>query len=431
MTEAPLLGELMPWSVPGLRLGRGWVRSAHPDVLTARWQRLADAPADQRSVLFGASRARTVDSAVAQLPGQRTPSFRLARDPGPCPEPVRIRHGALDRLWLLPDQRVLDAARPELWRVADAAQLFACVQPPGVGGPVVAFSAELPDGHRPGRAPGRIHPLYRRPGGREPNLAPGLTRYLSALLGRAVGPEDLLAWTAAVTGVPDSPGAPDSPGTARPGEEVPVPLTGDPELWAEGLALGHRLLRLHTFGRHVGDQHSGGQHVGDQQSGGQHAPERFRLPDGRRPFVRERVTGFPEQLDHDAESESLLLGTGRIAPVPRAAWAVGTAGVPVLSSWFAARSIDPEARPGSLEALGLSGWPQQFTAELIELATVLTLLAELRPQQAALLRRLRGAGIGAAELREAGVLPVPERARRPASVLSHREEGPEGQFALL
>ncbi|GAA3307443.1 hypothetical protein GCM10020295_66320 [Streptomyces cinereospinus] len=37
----------------------------------------------------------------------------------------------------------------------------------------------------------------------------------------------------------------------------------------------------------------------------------------------------------------------------------------------------------------------------------------------------------AADLRTAGVLPVPGRARRPASVLDHHEEGPEGQFALI
>lgn len=39
--------------------------------------------------------------------------------------------------------------------------------------------------------------------------------------------------------------------------------------------------------------------------------------------------------------------------------------------------------------------------------------------------------ITATELRAAGVLPVPERARRPATVLDHPEEGPEGQFALV
>ncbi|CAM5244035.1 DNA methyltransferase OS=Streptomyces tendae OX=1932 GN=F3L20_09255 PE=4 SV=1 [Streptomyces tendae] len=35
------------------------------------------------------------------------------------------------------------------------------------------------------------------------------------------------------------------------------------------------------------------------------------------------------------------------------------------------------------------------------------------------------------DLRTAGVLPVPAAARRPASVLDAREEGPEGQLALL
>ena len=122
MVEAPLLNDLMPWSVPGLRLGRGWVRSAYPEVLAARWQRLAGARAADRAELFGGSRSRTVHSSVAQLPGRAARTTRLADDPGPCPEPVLVRHGAFDRLWLLPDQRVLDAARPELWRVADEHQ---------------------------------------------------------------------------------------------------------------------------------------------------------------------------------------------------------------------------------------------------------------------------------------------------------------------
>ena len=400
MGDAPLLSELMPWSVPGLRLGRGWVRSAHPEVLAARWQRLADAPAGPRAALFGASRSRTVDSAVAQLPGQSATTSRLARDPGPCPDPVRVRHGAFDRLWLLPDQRVLDAARPELWRVADDDQLFACVQPRAPG-PAVAFSAELPDGHRP-RGSGRIHPLYRRPGGREPNLAPGLTEHLGETLGTTVRPEDLLAWIAAVTTGPD----------ARAAEAVPVPLTGSAEVWAEGVALGRQVLWLHTFGLRYGTG-------------------RPRMPGGRRPFVRERVSGLPESIGHDPESESLLLGTGRVAPVPSTAWEFQAGGQPVLAEWFARRGPDPDARPGSLEALGLSAWPQQTTAELVELVTVLALLADLWPAQRALLRPERGPWLGADRLAAASVLPPPSWSRRPASVLTHQEEGPGGQYALL
>jgi len=420
VVDAPLLSDLMPWSVRGLRLGRGWVRSAHPEVLAARWQRLAEAPAALRAELFGGSRSRTVHSSVAQLPGQSARTGRLAHDPGPCPEPVRIRHRAFDRLWLLPDQRVLDAARPELWRVADEHQLFACVQPDAPG-PAVAFSAELPDGDRT-RGLGRIHPLYRRPGGREPNLAPGLAEHLAEALGTAVTPADLLAWIAATSGLDATAldvGTGATAGTRaedragdRAGDPVPVPLTGSAEVWAEGVALGRQVLWLHTFGLRGGTG-------------------RPRLPGGRRPFVRERVSGLPDAIGHDPESESLLLGSGRIAPVPRSAWEFQAAGQPVLAEWFARRGPAADARPGSLEALGLSAWPQQASAELVELVTVLALLAELRPARAALLRPERGPWLGPDRLTAAGVLPPPPWTRRPASVLVHQEEGPGGQYALL
>lgn len=425
MAGAPLLSELMPWSVPGLRAGREWVRSAHPEVLAARWRRLAEAEPAQRAELFRASRSRSVESAVAQLPGQTTPTLRLARDPGPAPEPVRIRHGAFDRLWLLADQRLLDRARPELWRVADPAQVFATVQPfgadgrdgPGDNGPAVTFSAELPDGYRT-KGLGRIHPLYRRPGGRDPNVAPGLTGFLSRRLGAPVSTEDLLAWIAAATAHP----------VGRTGEQVPVPLPGSGRLWDEGVALGRRVLWLHSFGARSTDTGSGSWSGTGPRAGSGGA---VRMPAGRRPFVRERVAGFPEELEYDPEAGALVLGSGRLAPVASSAWEFRAAGSRVLGEWFRRRGPDPDARPGSLEALGLTGWPQQFTAELVDLVTVLTLLAELRPALAGLLDPDRGPWITTEELVAAGVLPVPESRRRPASVLLHREEGPEGQFALL
>ncbi|MFC1401743.1 MULTISPECIES: type ISP restriction/modification enzyme [Streptacidiphilus] len=410
MAGVPLLSELMPWSVAGLRVGRGWVRSAHPEVLAARWRRLAEADPVQRAELFRPSRSRTVDSAVPQLPGQATSTRRLSQEPGSAPEPVRVRHGAFDRQWLLADQRLLDQPRPELWRVADGRQLFAAVQPvqpvqpvDAEDGPAVAFSTELPDGARP-KGVGRIHPLYRRPGGLEPNLTPGLTALLRRKLGVKVRPEELLAWIAAVTAHP----------LGRTGEDVPVPLPADPGLWAEGLDLGRRVLWLHTFG---------------ERSTTGLGP--LRMPGGRRPFVRERVTGLPDALEHDPEDDALLIGTGRLSPVARSAWGFRAAGEPVLTRWFAERCADPEARPGTLEALALTGWPQQYTADLVDLVTVLTLLAELRPALTDLTARAAEGGVGTADLTAAGVLPVRDHSRRPASVLLHHEEGPDGQFALL
>ncbi|MGG2465145.1 type ISP restriction/modification enzyme [Streptomyces sp. RGM 3693] len=413
--DAPRLSDLMPWSVAPLRLGRSWVMGPDPATLRARWQALADAvePA-ARARLFRPSRARTPHSAVGQLPGQATPTARLARAVGPCPEPVRVLHGPFDRQWLLPDHRLIDAARPELWRVADEHQLFLVElgHVPQTSGPAVVCSALLPDGRSPAGRPGRIHPLYRRPGGVEPNLAPGLPELLAHRLDRPVRPADLLAWIAATaTHSPD--------GTT-------VPLTADPALWDRGVTLGTRLRWLGTWGAY--------------QGGGLDGPSgRPRLPGGRRPYVRAALPtrGLPETLDYAPDDEALLLGSGRIAPVPAGAWEFHAGGVRVVEEWFAQRAGAPaagaeSAEPGSLAALRSTAWPQEWTSELLELVTALALLAELAPETVELTHAVEaGPRLGAEELRAAGVLPVPAAAARPASVLDHQEEGPDGQFALL
>ncbi|TXS45721.1 DNA methyltransferase, partial [Streptomyces sp. uw30] len=133
-----------------------------------------------------------------------------------------------------------------------------------------------------------------------------------------------------------------------------------------------------------------------------------------------------QDLRYDRDEEALHLDEGRISPVPPQAWDFEVAGAKVLEQWFTARVMEPE--PGTLAAIRPATWPQAWTSELLELITVLALLAELRPQQDELTVKTP---ITATELREAGVLPAPESARRPASVLDHHEEGPEGQFALL
>ncbi|MFS8203838.1 type ISP restriction/modification enzyme [Streptomyces sp. CWNU-52B] len=399
-TDAPLLADLMPWSVAPPRLGRAWPAAPDAASLKARWDALVKAEGPDREALFGVTRARTLHSAVGQLPGHPCGTGRLARASGPCAAPVRVLVGPFDEQWLIPDHRLIDAARPELWRVADEHQVFAVEQAPVADGPALLVASVLPVVPPPPKNPrtksapgatraGRVRPLYRRPGGLEPNLAPGLTELLSERLGRPVTPLDVLAWTVAV---------------ARPGPDGhTVPLTSDPELWARGTESGHRALRLM------------------RRDG-----ERPKLPGGRRPYVRAPLPAFPLEPRYDREEETLHLDEGRISPVPPAAWDFEVGGVRVLDQWFTGRITRPE--PGTLEAVRPTTWPQPWTSDLLELVTVLTLLADLRAQQTDLTVE---APVTAADLREAGILPPPAATRRPASVLDHPEEGPEGQFALL
>ncbi|MGW0827788.1 type ISP restriction/modification enzyme [Streptomyces sp. NPDC002845] len=389
--DAPLFADLMPWSVAPPRLGRGWPTAPDPASLKARWDALVKADGPDRETLFGPTRSRTLHSAVSQLPGQSSGTGRLARENGPCPEPLRVLAAPFDEQWLIPDHRLIDAARPELWRVADQRQTFVVEQtvPPESSGPVLLASSVLPLPPPHGPRPGRVRPLYRRPGALEPNLAPGLSDHLAERLGDSPGAADVLAWTLTV---------------ARPGPQgIEVPLTADPELWSHGVESGHRMLRLL------------------RRDG-----ERPKLPGGRRPYVRAPLPARPLDLLYDREEEALLIGEGRISPVPAEAWDFHIGGVRVLEAWFARRT-EP-AEPGTLEAVRPASWPQAWTSELLELITVLALVAELRARQAELTIETP---ITAGELREAGVLPVPGAVRRPASVLDHHEEGPEGQFALL
>ncbi|WP_328783830.1 DNA methyltransferase [Streptomyces canus] len=377
--DAPPLADLMPWSVAPPRLGRGWPTGPDAASLKARWDALLKAEGPDREALFEPTRSRTLRSAVGQLPGRTGGTEKLARATGPCPEPVRVLHAPFDEQWLIPDHRLIDAARPELWRVADEDQVFVVETPTDGHGPQLLATSLLPL-----LRPGRVRPLYRRPGGTEPNLAPGLLEHLRTRLGITVEPVDVLAWTLAAV---------------RP--DLTVPLTDDPELWSRGVESGHRVLWLM---RRDGD--------------------RPKLPGGRRPYVRAPLPSRPLTLDYDRNEEALLLDEGRISPVPPKAWDFEAGGVRVLEQWFTARVTEPE--PGTLSAIRPATWPQPWTSELLELITVLALLADLQPLQDESAPR-----ITASDLRAAGVLPVPDSARRPASVLDGHEEGPEGQLTLL
>ncbi|WP_433343109.1 type ISP restriction/modification enzyme [Streptomyces sp. CA-253872] len=395
--EEPLpLDAVLPWSVPAPRAGRDWPLATDPGTARARWAALIAARDEEaREALLVPSRARTLHTAVAQLPGQSTGTGRLARESGPAPEPVRVAFGPYEERFLLPDHRLVDAPRPELWRVADASQLFLVDNPRA---PRLTVTALLPFGAGAGS---RVHPLFRRPGGREPNLAPGLLAHLSARYGQPVTPLDVLDWLLAT------------------GRRVRLP--GTYEEWAAGTALGRALREVALRGH------------------GAHAGPRPRLPGGHRPWVREALDLSPRgelpALAYESGDHALRVGeAGVLAPVAPAAWEAHSEGERVLTRWFGARVSDPARR--GLAAIVPRAWPREWTSDLLALLTDLTLHAERAATCAEFAAAgeagaYGGARVGAGELRAAGVLPVPPAARRPATVLETREEGPEGQFALL
>lgn len=394
--DFPLLDDLMPWSVRPLRTGRPWVTAPDAASLRARWDLLARAEGAEQERLFRPSRSRTPLAPAAALPGTATGTGAFARDPGPYPEPVRVLHGPFDEQWLIPDHRLLDAARPELWRVADGHQIFAVEHGhvPQDDGPCLSATALLPDGHSPAGRPGRTRPLYHAAGRAGAQSGTGADRPA----GRAVRDHGHRRIGARL----DPRRRPALPA----GPLVPLPLDGG--LWAMGVELGQELLRIQLRGAHGG--------------------ERPRLPGGRRPYVRAAIRPRPDGIRFDAGEETLVIGEGRVSPVPAAAWDFRVGGVRVLELWFERRTAAAEG----LAAVGPRDWPRERTSELLELITVLALLAGLGPRQKALREALDSADTLTRDgLRTAGVLPVPAWARRPASVLDHREEGPEGQFALL
>lgn len=160
----------------------GWPAGPDAASLKARWDALLKAEGPDREALFEPTRSRTLRSAVGQLPGRTGGTEKLVRAAGPCPEPVRVLSAPFDEQWLIPDHRLIDTARPELWRVADDDQVFVA-ETAGGAGPLLVATSLLPL-----LRPGRIRPLYRRPGATEPNLAPGLLALLSERLGLTPSP---------------------------------------------------------------------------------------------------------------------------------------------------------------------------------------------------------------------------------------------------
>ncbi|MFF3165543.1 type ISP restriction/modification enzyme [Streptomyces sp. NPDC003273] len=249
---------------------------------------------------------------------------------------------------------------------------------------------------------GCARPLHRNAAGTLPNVTPGLLPLLAGRLGIPVVAEDLLAYIAAIASHPEY--------TARFQEdlEVPgarIPLTAAPCLWERAVAIGRRVLWLHTYGERYADETAGRPYG------------RVLLPRDRPRCVTEipdDADAMPEKLAYDPVTRDLCVGSGRISPVPRTVREYEVSGMNVLDKWFGYRRRNPAGkRRLELDHVVATRWLPSWTTELLELLNVLGLLIREEPAQADVLNEVcAGPLITVTDLTTAGILPVPTEATK-------------------
>jgi hypothetical protein len=405
--EYPPLGELMPWQSAGVKPNRTWVHAPSAEILRARWSRLIKAPSAERGRLLKETRDRTADTRTRQFLRPAPHPGTIAEETSACPVPVRMAYRAFDRQYLIPDTRVIDWPRPELWQVASEKQVYAVEShaQPVTAGPGLLFAAQVPDmDFFKGHAGGRALPLYRDRACLAANIAPGLLALIARRMGVTPTAEDFLAYVAGITA--------HSGYTSRFGDDlkapgIRVPLTADARLWAEAVSLGREVLWLHTHGERFTDPALG------------RVPGPPKLPPERRPKVVVTIPDssdeMPDSIFYDEATGTLHVGSGQVRPVSPQAWAYETSGMKIVRKWFGYRKKDPAGRRSSpLDDLNAERWPARYTTELLELLNVLEMCAALEPRQADLLERVcNGPLITMSDLRQEKVLPVPPGSRKP------------------
>ncbi|WP_213088093.1 type ISP restriction/modification enzyme [Streptomyces griseoaurantiacus] len=404
--EYPALDALFPWGSPGCKTNRSWVTSPHPSVLQRRWARLCgEEDLEAKAVLFKETRDRRLDTRPACLPGFPHPDRTIDEESHSRPPLLRIALRSFDRQWLIADNRVLDFARPDLWESLQPGQVFLNQQSSHEidSGPALVATALLPDTHHFNGRGGRVHSVLHPDG--SANVPTGLLRYLSAALGLdKVTVHDLAAYAVAVAG--------HSAFTEQFAEElltpgVRLPLTRDPELWSEAVRVGRAFLWAATYGS-----------WGDPPETPVSGQEGVDFPPGDPRQVRYMTpvgSAVPDTLTYDQESGTLRVGPGTFTGVPPEVWNYEVGGMRVVKKWFGYRKASPTSRRTSpLDDVHVTSWPSEWSAELVDLLSVLRRLVDLAPAQQALTTRIvQSPVVTITDLMSAGVLPPQPRADRP------------------
>ena len=395
----PLLTDLMPWQHSGIQLKRTWPIAPDEETLERRWRALLGIPGEDRAEAFKETRDRKVASECLPLfaGGEAAPPVAALASDAPVPHVERYAYRSFDRQWMLLDTRLGDYLRSDLWRTHGPRQMYltSLFSYPLDRGPALVACALVPDLHHFARRGAKdTIPLYRAADASEANLLPGLLDRLGEEYGRAVAPEDFLAYAYGALAHPAF--------TERFAKELEtrmlrVPVTKDPTLFEKVREAGARLLWLHTYGERF---------VPESKQPGN-------VPRGEAQCTRAvpgAPDGYPEAFRYDGATRILHVGAGAFAPVAPAVFDFEISGHKAVQSWLRYRMKNGTGRKSSpLDDIRPDRWTSLFTTELLELLWVLEATVALYPEQADLLRKI----VAGRCLRADDMPPVPAEARTP------------------
>lgn len=380
----------------GVMPGRVWVIAPDIDTLERRWNALQrETDRERRQHLFrphlvngqpGDKHAERVPS--RGLPGQEFRKVSVASDKGDVLPPVRYGFRSFDRKYVIPDNRLLNRPNPTLWSCWSKEQIFLTAphdRSPS-NGPALTFSNLIPDIHHYHGRGGRVFPLWADGDATRPNVNVPLLNVSSDVLETSLAARDVLAYIAAVAAHPGY--------TERFQEELTqpglrIPVTADPDLFWEAVAVGRDVIWLHTFGERYVDQKLNRPNRPPRVS-----PEKQPyIPKGA--DIPKEPGRMPNEITYDAAERRLYVGEGYVDNVAPGVWAYEVSGMRVLTQWFSYRRRDRsrpligERRPPSpLNDIQSDRWLAEYTSELLNVLNVLTWLVELEPTQADLLDRI-------------------------------------------
>lgn len=348
------LDEIFPWSVSGVQFKRKWPISPSTDALTKRWQRLQAAETqDEMGILFRETEQKTV-----KKPGHHLLTLEPLRSVSEQQElqaPVRYGYRSFDRQYALPDGRVNDRPRPQLWDAYSPDQLYlVTLTSTALGaGPAVTISPYVPDMDyfRGSFGAKSVYPLYRTDTVDEPNLSKSLQTALHEAYGRTVNAFEVAAYVVGLLGT--------SAYTKQFEQELAespahVPFTADAGLFDKIVKFGRDIIFEQTWGERGAELNEFGQPAGRRYRG----TATVSVPTPEKTY--------PESWSYDADTRQLSVGEGQFDGVSPDVMAFEVSGMNIVASWLGYRMKQPAGKSSSpLDQLQATTW--QHDAELLEL----------------------------------------------------------------